>query len=65
MENREMKTATIRESFHDWTNIHATLPLSDDDYIVVLDWLKFCIETGDIAFIGEISLDELVKMIWG
>jgi hypothetical protein len=63
MENREIKTELIREGFHLWATTQKSL--DNDDYIAVLDWVKFCIETGDIAFIGEISLDELVKMIWG
>ena len=55
----------IHERFTKWVATVHNEMLSQDDYLAVLDWLRFCIETGDTAFIGGLTLDEIVTMIWG
>jgi hypothetical protein len=70
MNNYEQIAEQENTRFTKWVETHATLPLSDDDYLAVLEWLKYCIENGDVAspsfaYISELSLDEIVKMVWG
>ena len=65
MNNYEQIAERGNIRFSKWVEKQAKLPLSDDDYLAVLEWLKFCIKTGDTAYISELSLDEIVKMVWG
>jgi hypothetical protein len=55
----------LRESFYKWAEVH-TEWLANEDYIAVLDWLKWCIQNGEnLANIGDITPTQFVNIIWG
>ena len=61
----ETVKADLRESFYKWATDH-TEWLSNEDYIAVLDWLKWCIQNGEnLAKIGDITPTQFVNIIWG
>lgn len=54
----------LRESFSRWGATQEWL--DNEDYTAVLDWLKWCIEKGEMLHtIGDVTLTQLVGIIWG
>ena len=54
----------LRASFDRWATTQTSL--DGEDYIAVLDWLKWCIQNGEnLASIGDITPTQFVNIIWG
>ena len=54
----------LRASFDKWATTQTSL--DNEDYTAVLDWLKWCIEKGEMLHtIGDVTLTQLVGIIWG
>ena len=53
----------LRASFDKWATTQKDL--DNDDYTAVLEWLKWCIEVGEmLPTIGDVTLNQLVNIIW-